>query len=117
MRARRIKGILVFRFPMGGRSNCSARIGSRGGGRKLAGSESKGSPQQPLLLTEEQSSIVDLAVHRMRDLTGNPLLDASDVLVMVAEEYLKDADALARLDAATQKAESAESPKRRIALE
>lgn len=69
----------------------------------------------PIMLTAEQATIVSLAVRRARELTGNALLDDADVLVLIAQEYLHDADALARLAAAQRQRTPA--PRRRIALE
>lgn len=69
----------------------------------------------PIFLTTEQSSIVTLAVRRYREVAQNPILDDADVLVRIAQEYLREADSLARLAAAQRTA--ATPVKRRIALE
>jgi len=47
-----------------------------------------------MFLTAEQFAIVEIATRRMREVQENPLLDESEVLTLVAEEYLHDAAAV-----------------------
>lgn len=67
----------------------------------------------PILLTEEQSALIDIAVRRVRDVTGNPLLDASEALAYISDEYLRDVEELTKLKNALP---IVSLPTRRIAL-